>query len=167
MLAEEMEVASLLGLNAFQDLIEVPRQTAAALGITQTYLNRWIPHQTFACPTKAENAKIIEDNYRSEAEKLRKDDPETLRNAYRNKLYDEPGTGNLDHIAQCESCTAAFREYLKQRHLAPAEFGKTGWDQVASSRGTRRPTLRRSGCTTGPFSSATLRWPRSSNGARR
>lgn len=130
MLAEEMEVASLLGMNAFQDLIGVSRQTAAALGITQTYLNRWIPHQTFACPTKAENAKIIEDYYRSEAEKLRKDDPETLRNAYRNKLYDEPGTGNLDHIAQCESCTAAFREYLKQRHLAPAEFGKTGWDQV-------------------------------------
>ncbi len=130
MLAEEMEVACLLGMNAFQDLVGVPRQTAAAMGVTQTYLNRWIPYQTFACPTRAENAKIIEDYYRSEAEKIRKDDSESLRIAYRNKLYDEPGTGSLDHVAKCASCTAAFREYLKQRGLVPAEFGKSGWDQV-------------------------------------
>lgn len=130
MLAEEMEVGRLLGMNAFQDLIGVPRQIARSLGVVQTYLNQWLPYQVFACPTKADNAQAIEDFYRAAAEKIQKEDPEALALAYRNKLYDEPGTGNLDHIAKCESCTSAFREYLKQHGLTPADLGKTDWDQV-------------------------------------
>lgn len=130
MLAEEMEVGRILGMNAFQDLVGVPRQVAGSLGVVQTFLNQWIPYQVFGCPTKADNAKTIEDFYRAASEKLQKDDPEALALAYRNKLYDEPGTGNLDHIAKCESCTAAFREYLKQHNVTPGEFGKADWNQV-------------------------------------
>jgi len=130
MLAEEMEVARLLGMNAFPDLIGVARSVAAQQGVLRTFLNAWLPYQVFACPTKSENARLIEDAYRAAAERITKEDPEALRIAYRTKLYDEPGTGSLDHIAQCESCARAFREYLRQHNVTPAELGKESWDQV-------------------------------------
>jgi hypothetical protein len=130
MLAEEMEVGSLLGANSFADLVGVNRKVAAEKGVRRTFLNRWIPYQALPCPSNPENPRLIEDFYRQAAEKIRQDDPDALTVAYRNKLYDEPGTGNLDHIAQCANCTAGFRDHLRQKGLAPQDFAKQDWGEV-------------------------------------
>ncbi|MBI3923569.1 MAG: beta-galactosidase trimerization domain-containing protein, partial [Armatimonadetes bacterium] len=130
MLSEEMEVGSILGMNSFGDLVGTPRQVASAVGVTQTFMQRWIPYQALPCPSNPDNPRTIEDFYRSEAEKIRKEDPDALQRAYRDKLYDEPGTGNLDHIAACANCTSAFREFLKQHNLSPANFGRKDWNEI-------------------------------------
>ncbi|NCO37425.1 MAG: hypothetical protein COZ06_28310 [Armatimonadetes bacterium CG_4_10_14_3_um_filter_66_18] len=130
MLAEEMEVGSLLGANSFADLVGVNRQVAAEQGVRRTFLNQWIPYQALPCPCNPGNPRLIEDFYVKAAEKIRRDDPDALTVAYRNKLYDEPGTGNLDHIAQCANCSSAFREYLRRQELTPQDFGKQDWTEV-------------------------------------
>jgi hypothetical protein len=50
------------------------------------------------------------------------------------KVRDEPSSISLEHLAKCDVCAEAFREYCRQENLTPEFFGKRSWGQV-------RPTI--------------------------
>ena len=43
---------------------------------------------------------------------------------------DEIGVFAKEHIVHCERCTGKFRDYLRAQKVTPADFGKSGWEQV-------------------------------------
>jgi hypothetical protein len=129
-LKDEMTTAALLGVNSFDGLAGVRRRVAQQVGVRMTFLQEWIPYQAFQCPSAPDLAERMDQHYQNIADRLRKEDPETLRLAYRNKLWDEPGTADLQHLSQCEPCTRAFHTFLQSQGLKPADFGQADWAEV-------------------------------------
>jgi hypothetical protein len=126
-LAAEMEVARILGVNTLNDLYGVRRLLAAGLGIRRSFLSQWVPYQAWACPTAAQLPELMDQHFAKAAADIRQEDPEALALCQRNILQDEPGTSSLAHLQDCPSCTGAFRQYLQQQGLAPADVGLPDW----------------------------------------
>jgi len=127
----EMGAAHALGLNSFSDLIGAPNVVASGIGVHRGFLSRWFPYQLWSCPTATSNAKVADDHFAASARAISASDPGALGRHYRNILYDEPGTSNLQHMAKCASCRAGFVKYLKDRGFHVTDFGHAAWDEVA------------------------------------
>lgn len=130
-LGYEMEAARILGANSFNDIYGLPWTVAKHLGVTRGFLTTaWMPWQAWSCPTSPDLPKMMDEHFAQAAANIEKDDPGALKRFYRNKLWDEPGTSDLNHMKNCESCRAGFRGFLEGRGLQPADFGKSSWDEI-------------------------------------
>lgn len=127
MLAQEMETARILGFNCFDNLYGLRARVAAQIGVRRGFLSHWMPHTVWKCPTDPGLPELLDEHFARQKEIITKDDPQALERHKRNKLYDEPGTSDLKHLAECESCRKAFVEYLQQWGLKPEDFGQTNW----------------------------------------
>ena len=130
MLGEEMETAHLLGANTLDNVYGVRAQVAAKIGVTRGFLGHWMPYQAFACPTAAGLPEMLDKAFAAAHDQIVAGDPQALQRHWRNVLYDEPGSSNLKHLGECESCIQAFAAYLTERGLKPEDFGKTSWAEV-------------------------------------
>ncbi|MCX7598423.1 MAG: hypothetical protein N2512_06090, partial [Armatimonadetes bacterium] len=130
-LGYEMEAARILGANSFNDIYGLPWTVAKHLGVTRGFLTTaWMPWQAWQCPTSPDLPRMMEESFAAAAANIEKDDPGALKRFYRNKLYDEPGTSDLNHLKNCDSCRAGFRKLLQQKGFQPADFGKSSWDEI-------------------------------------
>ncbi len=130
-LAWEMGGAAAIGLNSFNHVYGRRLEAASQHGVTRGYLSDWFPYQLWQCPTAPGNAEMTDKHFRELAAKMLAEDPEALRRHYRNTLYDEPGSSDLKHLAECPSCLAGFGPYLEQQGLAPTDFGRETWAGLA------------------------------------
>jgi hypothetical protein len=144
-LALEMETTRILGASAVNDLYGVRREIGDRLGIRSGFLSQWVPYQAWGCPMSPDLPKMMDDHFARVAADIRTEDPEGLAHCYRNILQDEPGTSDLKHLAECPHCSAAFRAFLEERGLAPADFGAATWDgikPIPRDQATGQPTRR-------------------------
>lgn len=129
-LGMEMQAARIFGANSFNDMIGPRRARAADLGVRRIFLNRWLPYQAWHCPTAANLPEMMDQEFSRAAAEINQEDPGALAVAYRNKLWDEPGTSDLRHLRDCASCVAAFQQYLQERGFSPSDFGRQSWDDI-------------------------------------
>ncbi len=129
-LRAETRVCAIIGFNSLENLDRVPRRIANEEGIHRSWWAHWIPYQCFKCWTDPKNEELIDRRYAKLAAELAENDPQAAKQAYRNKLYDEPHGASLKHMADCPTCLAAFHRYLQARGLKPDFFGQQGWEQV-------------------------------------
>ncbi|MBM3472342.1 MAG: hypothetical protein FJX75_03590 [Armatimonadetes bacterium] len=144
-LALEMETTRLLGASAVNDLYGVRREIGEGLGIKAGFMSQWVPYQAWGCPMSPDLPKMMDDHFARIAADIRAEDPEGLARCYRNILQDEPGTSDLKHLAECPHCSAAFRTFLREHGLTPADFGAATWDAlkpVPRDQATDAPTRR-------------------------
>jgi len=130
-LGYEMEAARILGANSFNDIYGLPWAVAKRLGVTRGFLTTaWMPWQAWSCPTSPDLPKMMDEHFSQAAAQIEKDDPGALKRFYRNKLWDEPGTTDLGHLKNCESCRAGFRKFLQEKGFRPEDFGKATWEEI-------------------------------------
>jgi len=130
MLGEEMETARILGFNCLENMYGVRARVGESVGVRRGFLAKWMPHQAFKCPTSPALPKLLDAHFAGIAAEILKDDPEALQRHRRNVLWDEPGTSNLKHLAECPDCLAAFAQFLTDRGFKPSDFGKAAWADV-------------------------------------
>jgi hypothetical protein len=124
----EMGGAAAAGLNSFNQVYGKRYPVSAGVGVKRGYLSEWFPYQLWNCPTDPGNAKLADESFAGIARKMLAEDPAALTRHYRNTLYDEPGTSDLKHLAECPSCLAGFGKYLQTQGLKPADFGRESWE---------------------------------------
>ncbi len=56
-------------------------------------------------------------------------------------LTDEPTGQPLQHLADCASCTSAFRDWLREMSVSPTGCGVADWDAVKPVTDTNNPAL--------------------------
>lgn len=130
MLAQEMQTARILGLNCFENMYGVRAKVGETVGVRRGFLSQWMPYQAFKCPNSPGLAKLMDDHFAKIAADVVKDDPQAFQRHARNVLWDEPGTADLKHLAECPDCLAAFQTFLTQHGLGPADFGKQTWAEM-------------------------------------
>lgn len=132
--ALEMQTVAHLGINSMK-LYGKAYQDAAAAGKMRfdTALSQCFIHDAglTSCSFDPELKVKLEKQLTDWADNMRKNDPVQFRNVRYVILADEPGTPNgLTHMTTCPRCQAAFRDWLRARGKAPADFGLADWEAV-------------------------------------